>query len=183
MTLLPFRSLICLLLPLGFAAAPAAAATACLRSDSGATPVERDDGTTNLCTPRFVSIKSGSAMLRAGPGDRFPILWEYRRAGLPMEVLQEYEIWRKVRDPAGVVGWMQKALLTRQRTAIITGQTRLLYVSPDVKSRIAWRIAPGAVVMVTLCEDMWCRVSRDGRSGYILREHMWGTYRREKIEG
>lgn len=141
------------------------------------------DGTTDLPKPRFVSIKSGSAMMRTGPGERFPIMWEYKRASLPVEVLQEYEIWRKVRDPAGEIGWMNKALLTSQRTAIITGQTRLLYVAPDVKSRIAWRIAPGAVVLVTLCEDMWCRVSKDGKSGYILRDQMWGTYKREKIEG
>ena len=27
------------------------------------------------------------------------------------------------------------------------------------------------------------RVSKDGKSGYILRGQMWGTYAREKIEG
>ncbi|OSZ71993.1 hypothetical protein CAP39_01005 [Sphingomonas sp. IBVSS1] len=162
------------LLPLGLIAATAPTALAA---------TEFADGTTDLPKPRFVSIKSNSAMMRTGPGERFPIKWEYKRAGLPVEVLQEYEIWRKVRDPAGEIGWMNKALLTSQRTAIITGQTRLLYVSPDVKSRIAWRIAPGAVVLVTLCEDLWCRVSKDGKSGYILRSEMWGTYKREKIEG
>ncbi len=159
-----------LMLPLGLIAVAAPA-------------TEFADGTTDLPRPRFVSIKGGSAMMRTGPGERFPIMWEYKRAGLPMEVLQEYQIWRKVRDPAGVVGWMNKALLTGQRTAMVIGQTRLLYVAPDVKSRIAWRIAPGAVVAITLCEDMWCRVSKDGKSGYILRREMWGTYPREKIEG
>ena len=159
-----------------FLAAFALAATA-----AGA--AELADGTTDLPKPRFVSIKGGSAMMRTGPGERFPILWEYKRPGLPMEILKEYEIWRQVRDPDGAIGWMNKALLTGQRTGIVKDQTRLLYVAPDMKSRIAWRIAPGAVVTITLCEDLWCRVSKDGKSGYILRGQMWGTYAREKIEG
>lgn len=150
---------------------------------ASATATEFADGTTDLPKPRFVSIKRGQAMMRTGPGERFPIKWEYRRAGLPMEILKEYEIWRQVRDPDGEIGWMNKALLAGQRTAIIKDQVRLLYVAPDVNSRIAWRIAPGAVVTITLCEDMWCRVSKDGKSGYILRGQMWGTYAREKIEG
>jgi SH3-like domain-containing protein len=157
-------------LMLATAAAPAGAA-------------EFADGTTDLPTPRFVSIKSGRAMMRTGPGERFPITWEYKRPGLPVEILKEYEIWRQVRDPEGTVGWMNKALLTGTRTGIVKDQVRLLYVAPDLKSRIAWRIAPGAVVNITLCEDLWCRVSKDGKSGYILRAHMWGTYAREKIEG
>jgi SH3-like domain-containing protein len=148
-----------------------------------AAAAEFADGTTDLPKPRFVSIKRGSAMMRSGPGERFPIKWEYKRPGLPMEILKEYEIWRQVRDPDGEIGWMNKALLTGTRTGIIRDQTRLLYVAPDLKSRIAWRIAPGAVVNITLCEDLWCRVSKDGKSGYILRAQMWGTYRNEKIDG
>ncbi|WP_310474722.1 SH3 domain-containing protein [Sandarakinorhabdus sp.] len=141
------------------------------------------DGTTDLPKPRFVSVKGGSAMMRSGPGERFPILWEYKRVGLPMEILKEYEIWRQVRDPDGTIGWMNKALLTGRRTGLVRDQQRLLYVAPDMKSRIAWRVAPNAVVNITLCEDIWCRVSKDGKSGYILRGQMWGTYTREKIEG
>ena len=150
---------------------------------TAANAAEFADGTTDLQKPRFVSIKGGSAMMRSGPGECFPILWEYKRPGLPMEILKEYEIWRQVRDPDGTIGWMNKALLTGQRTGMVRDQSRLLYVAPDMKSRIAWRIAPGAVVNITLCEDIWCRVSKDGKSGYILRGQMWGTYAREKIEG
>ena len=150
---------------------------------TAANAAEFADGTTDLQKPRFVSIKGGSAMMRSGPGERFPILWEYKRPGLPMEILKEYEIWRQVRDPDGTIGWMNKALLTGQRTGMVRDQSRLLYVAPDMKSRIAWRIAPGAVVNITLCEDIWGRVSKDGKSGYILRGQMWGTYAREKIEG
>ncbi|OYU16131.1 MAG: hypothetical protein CFE37_01915 [Alphaproteobacteria bacterium PA4] len=150
---------------------------------TAAEPVENPDGTTNLPVPRFVSLKSNSAMMRTGPEERFPILWEYKRKGLPMEVLREYKQWRQVRDPDGTLGWMQKALLTGTRTGFVIGETRTLFTSPDVQSRIAWRIAPGTVVTITLCENVWCRVSNGGRSGYILRNQLWGTYPNEAISG
>lgn len=145
---------------------------------------ERADGSTNLPVPRFVSLKSNTAMLRTGPDDRrFPIQWEYRRRGLPMEILREYNIWRQVRDPDGTIGWMNKSLLTGERTGFITGGIRTLYTAPDLQSRVAWRIEPGTVVTITLCENIWCRVSNAGRSGYILRNQMWGTYPNEAIGG
>jgi len=150
-----------------------------------AAPIENADGTTNLPVPRFVSLKAGKAMMRSGPDDRrFPILWEYRRRGLPLEVVREYGIWRQVRDPDGTTGWMNKSLLTGTRTAMVTspsGTPRLLYTAPDMQARIAWRIQPGAIVTITLCEDIWCRVAAGGRSGFILRAHIWGTYPKEVI--
>jgi SH3-like domain-containing protein len=148
-----------------------------------AAPEERADGTTTLPVPRFVSLKSNSAMMRAGPEERFPILWEYKRRGLPLEVIKEYKIWRQVRDPDGTVGWMNKSLLTGVRTGFVRDQTRTLYVAPDLQSRVAWRIEPGTVVTITLCDQQWCRVSNDGRSGYILRSQLWGTYANEVIGG
>ncbi|GGI80883.1 hypothetical protein GCM10007973_16740 [Polymorphobacter multimanifer] len=156
-----------------------------LLAASVATPVraqENADGTTTLPVPRFVSLRSNRAMMRAGPDDqRFPILWEYRRKGLPLEVVREYGIWRQVRDVDGTVGWMNKALLTGTRTAVVTERERILYVAPNTRSRVAWRIEPGTVVNITLCEDVWCRVSNEGRSGFILRAHLWGTYPKEVI--
>ncbi|NJC09129.1 SH3 domain-containing protein [Polymorphobacter fuscus] len=144
---------------------------------------ERADGTTTLPVPRFVSLKSNSAMMRSGPEERFPILWEYKRRGLPLEIIKEYKIWRQVRDPDGTIGWMNKSLLTGVRTGFVRDSVRTLYVAPDLQSRVAWRIEPGTVVTITLCENMWCRVSNDGRSGYILRNQLFGTYPNEVIGG
>jgi SH3-like domain-containing protein len=145
---------------------------------------ERADGTTSYPVPRFVSLKSNTAMMRTGPDDRrFPIVFEYKRRGLPVEIIREYGIWRQVRDPDGQIGWMNKSLLTGQRSGFVTGGIRTLFTSPDLQSRVAWRIEPGTVVTITLCENVWCRVSNGGRSGYILRSQIWGTYPNETIGG
>ncbi|WP_426167220.1 SH3 domain-containing protein [Sandarakinorhabdus sp. DWP1-3-1] len=160
----------------------AAAAVALLGAMPARAADERADGTTTLPIPRFVSLKSNSAMMRTGPDDRrFPIAWEYKRRGLPLEIIREYGIWRQVRDPDGTIGWMNKSLLTGERTGFVTGGIRTLYTSPDLQARVAWRIEPGTVVTITLCENVWCRVSNAGRSGYILRNQLWGTYPNEAI--
>jgi SH3-like domain-containing protein len=139
------------------------------------------NGTSDLPIPRFVSIKKGLAVMRTGPDRRFPIKWEYRRQGLPLEVLKEHLQWRQVRDPDGETGWMDKGLLTKDRSGYVVGGEQLLYVAPDLKARIAFRIAPGAVVAITYCDELFCRVSKDGKSGYILRQGLWGVYPREVI--
>ena len=156
---------------------------AAFAAPASAAPTERADGTTTLPVPRFVSLKSSSAMMRSGPEERFPILWEYKRRGLPLEIVKEYKIWRQVRDPDGTLGWMNKSLLTGTRTGFVREQVRTLYVAPDLQSRVAWRIEPGTVVTITLCETIWCRVSNDGRSGYMLRNQLWGTYPGEAVGG
>ncbi|MET0407983.1 MAG: SH3 domain-containing protein, partial [Hyphomicrobium sp.] len=51
-----------------------------------------------LPVPRFVSLKSDRVNLRNGPGTDYPTGWVYRRAGLPVEVIKEFETWRQVRD-------------------------------------------------------------------------------------
>ena len=161
-TLVPFLALLLL------AAAPA--------------PVDTATGITGLAVPRFASIKSDKAYLRTGPGDRYPIAFVYVRAGLPVEIIREYGIWRQLRDVDGSVGWMNKSLLKGERTALVTGDgDRVLYTSADLQSRIAWRIEPRTLVRLTLCDQAWCRIDRGGKSGFILRSQLWGVYPNEAI--
>jgi len=86
-----------------------------------------------------------------------------------------------LRDSDGTIGWMNKNLLTGERHAIVTRSIRTLYEGPDLQARPVWRIEPGAIVNVTLCEAAWCRVTRDGKAGYIQRNQLWGVYPNESI--
>lgn len=140
------------------------------------------EGTSGLPVPRFVSIGAGEANMRTGPGERYPISWVYRREGLPLEVIAEYGIWRKVRDPHGTTGWMNKNLLSGDRTAFVTRTIRTLHAKSDVASKPVWRVEPGTVAKIVVCEEAWCQLSIDGRSGYILRDQIWGVYREETID-
>lgn len=150
-----------------------------------ATPVlaEKEDltGRSGAPVPRFVSLRSGEANMRSGPGDQYPITWTYQRLGLPVEIVREWGIWRLVRDPDGTEGWMQKALLSPDRTAYVTRGIRTLIAQPDIASKAIWRVEPGVVGHLLFCSGEWCRMSVDGQSGYIPRAQIWGVYPAEKI--
>ena len=134
-----------------------------------------------LPVPRFASLRAGKAYMRAGPGKEYPVTWMFVRSGTPLEVVAEWNVWRKVRDADGTEGWMDRAMLSTDRTLQITKQTRELRARPDLSSPIVLRAEPGVVMRVTMCADRWCRVEGEGRSGYILREQGFGVYPSENI--
>ena len=69
--------------------------------------------------PRFVTLKSDRVNSRIGPGLNYSVDWLYLKAGLPMEVIQEYDTWRRVRDSDGSEGWINQALLSGKRNGIV----------------------------------------------------------------
>jgi SH3-like domain-containing protein len=76
-------------------------------------------GPSGLPLPRFVSLKSGRVNSRVGPGANYSVDWMYMKAGLPMEIIQEFDTWRRVRDADGSEGWISQSLLSGHRTAIV----------------------------------------------------------------
>src|SRR3546814_13503552 len=76
--------------------------------------------------PYWASISVDQARMRKGPSPHVPVMWEYRRKDLPVKVIARHENWRQVEDPDGTQGWMAARLLSRTRTAIVTGDTRPL---------------------------------------------------------
>ncbi|GER05876.1 hypothetical protein GCM10007972_06390 [Iodidimonas muriae] len=143
---------------------------------------ERLPGASGLPLPRFVSLASGEANMRTGPGEQYPILWTYVRRTLPLEITAEYGNWRRVRDKDGTQGWMHSALLSGARTALVTGGTRSLYGKPRPASTEIMRAESGVIVSLDRCLPQWCRVSLAGRTAWINRTAIWGTYRDEVIE-
>ena len=77
----------------------------------------------NLEIPRFVTLKSNKVNMRAGPGKEYPIQWEYQRKGLPLKVIGEFDVWRKVTDHEGTTGWMHVRTLSVKRMVLITDTT------------------------------------------------------------
>ena len=69
--------------------------------------------------PRFVSTRSAPINVRVGPGTRYDIAWIFKKPGLPVEITQEYDTWRKIRYVDGDEGWIHQSLLIGRRTAIV----------------------------------------------------------------
>lgn len=124
--------------------------------------------------PYWASISVDEARMRKGPSPDVPVIWEYRRKDLPVKVVALHETWRKIEDPDGTQGWMAARLLSRTRTAIITGDVRPLREAPSLSAAIAYRAEPGVVGRITDCANGWCMMDVRGRRGWIDAEHIWG---------
>ncbi|HKH69397.1 MAG TPA: SH3 domain-containing protein, partial [Reyranella sp.] len=64
-----------------------------------------------LPIPRFASLRSDEVNVRTGPGPRYPIDWVFKRKAMPVEIVAEFENWRKIRDWQGASGWVHQSLL------------------------------------------------------------------------
>ena len=75
---------------------------------------------TGLDIPRFVSLKSNDVNLRVGPSTNYPIRLKYITQNLPVEIIDEFDVWRQARDHNGTIGWLHKSLIKGERY-ILTG--------------------------------------------------------------
>src|SRR5690606_32878200 len=49
-----------------------------------------------LKLPRFVSTRSDPINVRVGPGTKYAIAWNFVVSGVPVEIIQEFDTWRKI---------------------------------------------------------------------------------------
>ncbi|MCS6987282.1 MAG: SH3 domain-containing protein [Sphingomonadaceae bacterium] len=136
-----------------------------------------------LPLPRFASLRAGRAHLRAGPGREYPARLTFVRAGIPLKVLKEWNVWRQVQDADGAIGWVDRALLSTERTFQITGGLRTARARPDPAAPPVWRAEPGVVGRIVACSAGWCRIDVDGRAGWIPQDHGFGTLPGEEVDG
>lgn len=138
---------------------------------------------TGFPLPRFVSLASDKVYLRIGPGTKYPVLWEYQRKGLPVEIVMEFDVWRKIKDHEGTQGWVHKSLLSGKRTAI-SAHDDLIEIKrkPESKSRLMAYAEPKSVLSLEECMPQWCRIEAQGYSGFVERKYLWGIYENETID-
>ena len=139
---------------------------------------------TGLPIPRYVSLRADAVNLRSGPGDRYPIDWVYKRVGMPVEILREFDVWRLVETPDGEKGWMHEATLVGRRDFILQEHPETLRAATDSKSRPVAVLEPGVIGHIRSCEAVatWCRVEIKGYSGWLQRTALWGLLPNETIK-
>jgi SH3-like domain-containing protein len=137
-------------------------------------PSAAADSTSDLPVPRFVTLRSDKVNVRSGPGARYSIEWVFERRGMPVEVVAEYELWRKVRDIEGTEGWVHQNLLSSRRGVIVTGQVRVLKSDAREDAPEVARVEPEVIGQLLECRGPWCRVDIDGYRGWLKRGEIWG---------
>ena len=170
---------------------------------------QRTGPDSGLPLPRFVSLKSGKVNMRVGPGREYRVEWEYARAGLPVEIIAEFDKWRRVRDADGTEGWVYGALLSGRRTAVVapwlaatregpegtgtdgTGTeaasvTIDLHADGDEGARVVARLEPGVTARLDECDGTWCWIEPHAANGavrgWVRQINVWGAYPGETFE-
>ncbi len=136
-----------------------------------------------LPIPRFVSLRSEKVFVRTGPALRYPIKWIFVKEGLPVEVLQEFDTWRKIRDVDGAVGWIHQSLLSGKRNAIVIEKNEAYLVrKPVTGSQRVALLEPNVTVVLEQCSGAWCEVEAHDYEGWIEKKALWGIYEDEELD-
>ena len=139
-------------------------------------------GSSGLPLPRFVSLKSSRVNMRIGPGRDYSVDWLYLKSGLPLEIIQEYDNWRRVRDSEGTEGWIYQSLLSGRRTGMAAPWHKgkkaavSLRIEPDGSAQEVAMIEPGTIGRIHLCNGDWCEMTFKGHKGWIKQASVWGAY-------
>lgn len=145
-------------------------------------------------TPRFATLDAAETNIRTGPGWQYPVDWVYLRRDLPIEVIAEYDVWRKIRDWQGVGGWVHGRLLSGRRSIIIVGEAlQPLRAERSLQAPIVARMEPGVIGRLLNCPQPaagdiaaddpngWCYADFDGHRGWISRRAFWGGAYPEEV--
>ena len=154
------------------------------------------EGPSGLPLPRFVTTRSNPINVRVGPGTKYDVAWVYVKAGTPVEIIQEFDTWRKIRDADGSEGWLHQNLLTGNRAGLVApwkpGEDRiaLLRDNDDSAGVRAW-LTPNFRVDIKECDGNWCKVvatsqpvtgSAQSFEGWLHQQDIWGVYKGEEFD-
>jgi SH3-like domain-containing protein len=148
-----------------------------------------------LPLPRFVTTRSTPINVRVGPGTKYSVAWIYRVAGTPVEIIAEFDVWRKIRDVDGSEGWVHQNMLSGNRAGYVvpeanTDRVALRRAAAADAGVAAW-VGPGFPVRIQSCGQGWCNVVAVDHPpggqpasfhGYLPEGDIWGVYRGENFD-
>mgnify|MGYP001079824800 FL=1 len=156
------------------------------------TVILAQDNPSGLPLPRFVSTRSSPINVRVGPGTRYEIAWNFLVPGQPVEIIQEFDTWRKIRDVEGDEGWVHQSLLAGARvgfaTPVMSNGAVAMHANPSADAGVRARLAAGVKVSISACNGNWCQISagqpgeRGTYSGWVRQEEIWGVYPDETFD-
>jgi SH3-like domain-containing protein len=132
--------------------------------------------------PRYASLRSDAVNLRVGPGENYPIEWVFKRRDMPVEIVEQFQNWRRVQDWQGDKGWVLDRMISPRRQVIIEGATRGLHEKADPASPLIARAEPGVIARLIDLQGPWCHIQAGAYGGWVRRDEVWGVFPDETLE-
>lgn len=133
---------------------------------------------------RFVAMRADKVNARSGPNIRYPIEWIYQQQNYPVEIIAEYEQWRKIKDYDGTITWVRKNLLTNTRYALVTepGENNI-YAKDSINADVVARAENGVVAKIKRCNQTFCLlIFNNDIEGWMPRNNLYGIKKGEEIK-
>ena len=110
----------------------------------------------------------------------YPIELKYVTKNLPVEIIDEFDAWRKIKDHNRTIGWLHKSLIQGERF-VLTGYENDndvdLYNRPN--GSIIGAIKKNNILDLKRCVLYWCKLSHENINGWVLKKNIWGIYKAE----
>lgn len=148
-------------------------------------------GTVSGSNPRVLQALAGDAYgslvtdrvdARSAPGLDHAVVVIFKRAGLPVRLLDAARGWQRVEDVDGTKGWVRADMVSRRRTALViadgnaTAQAQIIVrASPQVSADVVALLEPGVIVGLTSCNGQVCKVSASNVHGFMDQRQLWGV--------
>jgi len=124
----------------------------------------------------YLSVGEPAAILYDAPSRAAKPLYVVSRY-YPLEVIVNLDAWVKVRDQTGQLTWIERKMLTEQRTVVVTTPSTVARVRPEDGAPVAFVAAQNvALEYLGTAPGGWLRVRHpDGANGYVRADQVWGA--------
>ena len=98
------------------------------------------------------------------------------RPGTPVEIVVSLDQWIKVREPSGSLSWIERRVLAKRRTLLVTAERAAIRREARDDAALSFEAARNVVVELIETPTLgWARVRHaDGLEGYIRASDVWG---------
>ena len=129
-----------------------------------------------LKIPRMASLKKSLTYVRTGPGKEFPIKSEIHQKGYPVEIIAEFNNWRKIKTRSNLSGWIHTQLLSSFKTGLIVSNSFLKKRPLDSSKDLA-KLLPDLLINIKKCKKEWCYIEvikNKNFFGWVKMKNIWG---------
>ena len=122
----------------------------------------------------FMMLKYSKVNVRFGPSRDYPVKFIYKKAFLPVKVIDKKENFRKIIDHKKNSGWIHISQLKKSNSFIILSD-KILFKKSTINSKPLVNLQSGRLLLVKKCKKKWCKVTTGNFTGWIESKEIWGA--------
>ena len=121
----------------------------------------------------FLMLKNKKVNVRSGPSFDHPIKFFYKKAFLPIKVIDKKENFRRIIDHNKNSGWIHISQLKKSNSLVVL-EDKIVFKKNSKFSKPVVKLEKGRLVIVKKCIFNWCKIKTDKYDGWIEINNVWG---------